>query len=88
MNIVFTSIGSYPWHKGENLMNIGLVMKFHDPKLTSSPAYFHVIDEQLLLLAAIKYGITFQELTDIDMQRILNQFKLEVEKRNRLFRGI
>ena len=88
MNIVFTSIGSYPWHKGENLMNIGLVMKFHDPKLTSSPAYFHVIDEHLLLLAAIKYGITFQELTDIDMQRILNQFKLEVEKRNRLFRGI
>lgn len=68
-------------------MNIGLVMKFHDPKVTSSPAYFHVIDENLLFLAAIKYGITFEELTDIDMQRILNQFKLEVEKRNRLFRG-
>lgn len=57
-------------------------MKFHDPKITSSPAYFHVIDKHLLLLAIIKYGITFQELTDIDMQRILNEFKLEVEKRN------
>ena len=88
MNIVFTSIGSYPWHEMEDLKNIGLVMKFHDPKVTSSPAYFHVIDKHLLFLAAIKYGITFEELTDFDMQRILNQFKLEVEKRNRLFRGI
>ena len=88
MNIIFTSIGSYPWQKKEDLKKIGLVMKFYDPKETSFPSYFHVIDEQLLFLAAIKYGITFEELTDFDMQRMLNQFKLELEKRNRLFRGI
>ena len=87
MNIVFTSIGSYPWHKGENLMNIGLVMKFYDPKVTSSPAYFHVIDEHLLFLAAIKYGMTFQELTEIDMKRILDDYQRELEKRIRFKYG-
>ena len=68
-------------------MNIGLVMKFYDPKVTSSPAYFHIIDKQLFFLAAIKYGMTFQELTDNDMQRILYNYQREIEKRGRFLNG-
>lgn len=85
MNIAFTSLGTYPWHKKENLMEIGLVMKFHDPTSTSSPAYFQVIDEHLLCLAVIKYGITFLELTEIDMKNILDMYQMDRDKRYRLY---
>lgn len=88
MNIVFTSLGSYPWQRQENLMHIGLVMKFHDPTVTISPAYFNVIDKHLLFLAAIKYGMTFQELTEIDMKRILQNYQEDREKRIRFSNGI
>jgi len=85
MNIKFTSIGSYPWpypwHNDEDLTNIGLVMKFYDPKVKSSPAYFHVINEHLLFLSAIKYGMSFYELTENDLIRNLNDYKRELKKR-------
>lgn len=80
MNIRFTTIGSYPWQKQEDLKDIGLVMKFIDPKVSSSPAYFHVIDEHLFFLAAIKYSMSFHELTDNDMKSILHEYQREREK--------
>lgn len=85
MNIAFTSIGSYPWHKDKDLKNIGLLMKFIDPNATSSPAYFHVIDEQLLFLAVIQYGMTFQELTEIELIRLLDTY--QSEKRRLIIMG-
>lgn len=87
MNIVFTTIGSYPWQKQEDLKAIGLDMKFIDPEVTSSPAYFHVIDKHLLFLAIIKYGIEFKELSDDDMKRIGREFLEELGTRNRMIRG-
>jgi hypothetical protein len=81
MNIAFSSIGSYPWNEDKDLKDIGLVIKFYDPKVKSSPAYFHVINEQLLFLSAIKYGMSFYELTENDLISILNDYKRELKKR-------
>jgi len=81
MNIAFSSIGSYPWNEDKDLKDIGLVMKIVDPKGISSPAYFHIINEHLLFLSAIKYGMSFYELTENDLIKILNDHKKHLERR-------
>lgn len=84
MNIKFISIGSYPWQKKENLTNIGLLMKFHDPETTSSPAYFQIIDEQLFFLSVIQYGIEFKELTDLEIEERLKDYQQERKRYRKL----
>lgn len=80
MNIIFTSIGSYPWKNHEDFKNIGLVKKFLDHKgRTRAPVYFHVIDKQLLFLSVIEYGMSFLELSETDTKS-LDDYQEDIQK--------
>lgn len=78
MNIKFISIGSYAWQESK-LDEVGLMMKRHDD-YTSSPVYYHVIDEQLFFLSVIQYGMEFKELTDLEIEERLKDYQQERQR--------
>ena len=85
MNIKFISIGSYAWQESK-LDGVGLIMKRHD-SYRSSPVYYHVIDEQLFFLSAIRYGMEFKELTDLEIEEKLKDFQQERQRYRKLLSG-
>jgi hypothetical protein len=70
MNIALCKMGDYIWKSPRLSEDLGVIMEQIVPEDTRSPCYSRVLDKQKFFLAVVKYGITFKELSDDDMERM------------------
>jgi hypothetical protein len=88
MNIALRKLGDYIWNSTHLYKDLGITTEQIVPEDARSPCYFRVRNKPIFFLAVVKYGITFKELSDDDMERRKEEYIQECARRRSILGGI